>query len=458
MQLQNFQIEGLRSKVIKGETKPESWRRLQLKRLKSLIDENESSILKALFEDLQKPSTEAFFEIIALRQELKLTERELSSWIKPKEINVPLWLKPGEAKVIPEPLGCVLIIGAWNYPFMLALHPLISALAAGNTVVLKPSEFSPATADLIEKLFAKYFPKDIVKVFQGDGLFTQELLKEKFDHIFFTGGSKIGQKVMSAAAKYLTPVTLELGGKNPALILKDANLEVTAKRLIWGKCLNSGQTCLAPNHLLIDKNIKNQLVKKMTSYITEFYGEDPSQSSDIGSINKRQFQKVVSLIENANKESKILFGGQINLSERKIAPTLIEVEDINESIMIEEIFAPILPILAISSLENGLDIIRKQPKPLAIYLFGGNNQDHQEVLNQTSSGGVCINDVVIQAGIPDLPFGGIGLSGIGQYHGKAGFLTFSHQRSILQRPFWLDLNFRYPPYKLDISFLSKLMK
>ncbi|AAP99420.1 MULTISPECIES: aldehyde dehydrogenase family protein [Prochlorococcus] len=456
--IQGFQIENLRNKVVSGHTRSESWRRAQLKKIKGIIDQNQKEILNALSEDLQKPSTEAFFEILSLRQELQLYENQLSSWMKPQNIKVPLWLKPGEASVIAEPLGCVLIIGAWNYPFMLTLQPLISALAAGNTAILKPSEYSPATSELIEQLFTKYFPPDIVKVCQGDEYFAAELLKHKFDHIFFTGGSETGKKVMSAASKYLTPITLELGGKNPALVLKDANIDITAKRLIWGKSINSGQTCLAPNHLLVHKDIEKELIEKMKYYINSFYGKEPQKSKDLAKINDHQFEKIISLIEKAQKENKIISGGEINSIDKKVSPTLIHIENLEESIISDELFGPIFPILSYSNFDSALNNIRSQEKSLAIYMFGGNEQEKNQLLSSTSSGGVCFNDVVIQAGIPELPFGGIGLSGIGRYHGKAGFETFSHLKSILKRPFWLDLKFRYPPYKIDISFMSKLMR
>ncbi len=458
MQFTNLEIERLRAEVVKGKTQKMDWRRAQINRLKTMISENENKIINALFSDLNKPNTESFFEIVALKQEIKVTEQGLSNWVKPKRIKVPIWLQPGQAITKSEPLGCVLIIGAWNYPFMLTLQPLISAFAAGNTAILKPSEFAPATSELIGKLINNYFPKNIVQVFQGDGTFTKQLLKEKFDHIFFTGGSKIGKEVMIAASNYLTPVTLELGGKNPAIVINKTNLNVTARRLIWGKSLNSGQTCLAPNHILVQKELKEDLIDKLKLQILTFYGDKPEESSDLASINVRQFDKITSLIEEASERNMIIYGGNINFEKRKISPTLININTIDDPIISEEIFGPILPILTINNLNEGLDLMRKQPKPLAIYMFGGSHNDQMKILKESSSGGVCFNDVVLHAGIPELPFGGVGLSGMGKYHGKAGFDTFSHQRSILKRPFWLDLEFRYPPYKANISFLKKLFR
>ncbi len=458
MQNHSFQIQALRRKVTSGETRSEKWRRTQLFKLKKLVNENEDQILQALSHDLKKPPTEAFFEILALKQELKTTESGLSKWLKSKEIKVPLWLQPGKAKSIPEPLGCVLIIGAWNYPFMLTMQPLISALAAGNTAALKPSEYAPATSQLIQNLIANYFNHDEVRVFEGDGAFTENLLKEKFDHIFFTGSGEIGKKIMSSAAKTLTPVTLELGGANPAIVANGADVEITAKRIIWGKSLNSGQTCLAPNYLLVQKELSTILIKKLKKYINSFYGEMPAKSNDLGKINERQFFKVAKLLEELNNSNKVIYGGNINLLEKKISPALIKVSNLKDEIISQEIFGPLLPIITFESLTDTLQELREKPKPLAIYMFGGNAKEREDLINTTSSGGICFNDTIIQAGIPELPFGGVGASGLGKYHGEYGFNTFSHQKSILSRPFWFDLDFRYPPYKIDISLLKKLIK
>ncbi len=458
MQFSHLELDHLRQEVNSGNSRPEEWRRKQLRNLKELINQNETEILNALSEDLNKPKTEGFFEILSLRQEISLVEKELSKWMNQKKINLPLWLKPGEATVRKEPLGCILIIGPWNYPFMLTLQPLISALAAGNTAILKPSEFAPVTSELIERLIDKYFSINTVKVFQGNANDTEKLLLEKFDHIFFTGGSQIGKKIMLAAAKNLTPVTLELGGQNPVLVVKKANLDITAKRIIWGKVLNCGQTCLAPNHLLVSEELKDNLIEKMKININTFYGSTPEKSLDLASLNDKQFEKLVHQIEQARKHNKIIFGGSINFIDRKICPTLINIENMDDEILSEEIFGPILPILSISNFNEGLNIIKTQEKPLAIYMFGGSEQERNDLLQQTHSGGICFNDVIMQAGMPELPFGGIGESGMGQYHGKAGFETFSHKRAVLSRPFWIDLNFRYPPYKMDLSLLSKLIK
>ncbi len=445
--------------MITGSSHSLKWRRLQLKRIEDILNFHENEILQALSSDLGKPPTEAFFEVIALRQELKLAQKNLAQWIKPKKVPVPMSLKPSEAFIQNEPLGCVLIIGPWNYPFSLTLQPLISALAAGNTVVLKPSEHAPATSKLIETLIAKHFPKEVVRVFTGDGLVAQALIEKSFDHIFFTGGGEIGKKIMLSASKDLTPVTLELGGKSPAIVLQDADLEVTARRLIWGKALNAGQTCIAPNHLLVEEKIKPLLIIELKRVIQEFFGSNPLASINLANIiNDHHFKRLYNLLESARISNQILFGGDVDKLQNRISPALIDIQDKDDPLLAEEIFGPLIPILTIDNLDTALMQIRQQPKPLAIYMFGGSTKEQNKVLERTSSGGVCFNDVIVQAGLPELPFGGVGASGMGRYHGKAGFETFSNQKSVVKRPFWLDLKFRYPPYKLKISVLKNLFK
>ncbi len=451
-------LDELREPVITGQTRPESWRRLQLKRLETLIKNHENEIIKSLANDLGKPPTEAYFEIIALTQELNLVQRHLTKWMRPKRIKVPLSLQPGEAIVKLEPLGCVLIIGPWNYPFSLTLQPLISALAAGNTAVLKPSEQAPATSELIASLVGEHFPKEVLRVIQGDGSIAASLIEEPFDHIFFTGGGNIGKKIMAAAAKQLTPITLELGGKSPAIIVEGADLKVTARRLVWGKGLNAGQTCIAPDHLLVQENLKEDLIEEMKKSIKEFYGANPLKSKHLARIiNDRQFQRLKNLLDGAKEKDQIIFGGEADENNGRISPTLIGVRDRDDPLMADELFGPLMPIISVPNLKVAIQEVRVQPRPLALYLFGGTTKEQEMLIEQTSSGGVCFNDVVMQAGVPELPFGGVGPSGMGRYHGKAGFETFSHQKSILKRPFWLDLKLRYPPYKLNISTLKRFM-
>ena len=458
MSLENFVLNQLQDLVLSGKTRNEKWRRAQLKSLSNLLENHQQEILKALSQDLGKPATEAFFEIIAVKQEIKLAQKSLSNWMKTRQINVPVSLKPAQALVQPDPLGCILIIGPWNYPFSLTLQPLVGALAAGNTAVLKPSEHAPNVSNLIKKLIEEYFPPEIVQVFEGDGNIAADLMTRQFDHVFFTGGENIGKKVMEAASKNLTPVTLELGGKSPAVVIDGANLEVTAKRVIWGKSLNAGQTCIAPDHLLVEDKLFDSLISNLINSINNFYGNTPLDSKHLGSIiNEKQFNRLNNLLTQAKKNNQIIYGGDSNEKEKRISPTLIKIDNRNDPLMKEELFGPLLPILSIKNLDQAISDFKLLPKPLALYLFGGGEKEQGKVLSMTSSGGVCFNDVVLQAGIPELPFGGVGTSGMGKYHGKAGFDNFTHYKSVLKRPFWLDLNFRYPPYKLDLSLLNKLI-
>ena len=457
MSLSAIRLEQMRDRVNRGETRSLNWRLEQLKRLRALVMNHEQEVLKALKQDLGKPPTEAYFEVVALLQELKLTETNLRRWMRPRSVSVPLAQQPGQASVIPEPLGCVLIIGPWNYPFSLTLQPLISALAAGNTAVLKPSEHAPAVADLIERLIAVHLDEEVVSVQQGDGGVAAGLVAMPFDHIFFTGGGAIGSRVLAGAAPNLTPVTLELGGKSPALVLNGADLDVTARRLIWGKGLNAGQTCIAPDHLMVEPGLQAPLLRAMASARQEMYGDDPIRSGELARIiNDHQFKRLERLLETARSDDRILLGGEISPDERRIAPTMIRVDDRNDPLMQEEVFGPLLPVLAMNDLTGSLREIRRGPKPLALYLFGGTSMQQQQVLETTSSGGVCLNDVVMQVGVPDLPFGGVGSSGMGRYHGKSGFDTFSHQKAVLKRPFRFDFKLRYPPYKLDLKLLRRL--
>ena len=457
MSLSAIRLEQMRDRVNRGETRSLNWRLEQLKRLRALVMNHEQEVLEALKQDLGKPPTEAYFEVVALLQELKLTETNLRRWMRPRSVSVPLAQQPGQASVIPEPLGCVLIIGPWNYPFSLTLQPLISALAAGNTAVLKPSEHAPAVADLIERLIAVHLDDEVVSVQQGDGGVAARLVAMPFDHIFFTGGGAVGSRVLAGAAPNLTPVTLELGGKSPALVLNGADLDVTARRLIWGKGLNAGQTCIAPDHLMVEPGLQAPLLRAMASARQEMYGDDPIQSGELARIiNDHQFKRLEGLLETARSDDRILLGGEISPDERRIAPTMIRVDDRNDPLMQEEVFGPLLPVLAMNDLTGSLREIRRGPKPLALYLFGGTSMQQQQVLETTSSGGVCLNDVVMQVGVPDLPFGGVGSSGMGRYHGKSGFDTFSHQKAVLKRPFRFDFKLRYPPYKLDLKLLRRL--
>ena len=325
--------------VGEGSTRPMAWRREQLNRLSELVQQHETEVLEALAADLGKPPTEAFFELVALRQELKLTTRQLGRWMRPQPVSVPLSLRPGQARVVPEPLGCVLVIGPWNYPFQLTLRPLISALAAGNTAVLKPSEHAGAVADLIARLIPLHFEADVVQVVQGDGAVAAALVAMPFDHIFFTGGGTIGRKVLEGAAAHLTPVTLELGGKSPAIVLEGAEPIVSARRLIWGKGINAGQTCIAPDHLLLAPAMRKPLLKAMAAERSAMYGDDPLASDQLSRIiNDRQFTRLEALLTTAQNEGRVLIGGEISREQRRIAPTVIRVDSREDPLMADELF------------------------------------------------------------------------------------------------------------------------
>lgn len=452
-------VAALRERVLRGETRPRSWRLAQLERMEALLSEHEQEVFAALADDLGKPEAEAFFELAGLRQELALTRRNLRSWMRPQALGLPGWAQPGSAMVVSEPLGCVLIIGTWNYPLQLTLHPLISALAAGNLAVLKPSEHAPHTAALIARLVARHFPDGSVRVVQGDGSVAARLLEERFDHIFFTGGARVGRLVMQAAARHLTPVTLELGGKCPAVVLADADPVITARRLIWGRNLNAGQTCVAPDHVLVAAACRDALLAGLARERNRLYSEDPLRSPDLARIvDAAQFQRLEGLLAAAQRSGRVLLGGRCDPATLRIEPSVIAVEEPDDDpLMQEELFGPLLPLIVVDGLEAALERIRRGPRSLAVYLFSESRAARDRVLAGSSSGCLGWNDVIIQAGVAALPFGGVGESGMGAYHGEAGFRTFSHRRSVVSRALWPDLPFRYPPYAGKLGLFRRLM-
>jgi aldehyde dehydrogenase (NAD+) len=439
-----------------GTTKTLEFRLEQLRKLKQILTENQDAIAQALKADLNKPKFEAVAaEIFFCLEEINETLKKLKTWVKPKKVATPLTLLPASATRVSEPLGVVLIIGTWNYPLQLVIAPLIGAIAAGNCAILKPSEFAPQTSQFVANLIGKNFEPSFVTVVEGGKEVTQTLLAEKFDHIFFTGSTKIGKIIMQAAAKTLTPVTLELGGKSPCIVEPDVPIELAAKRIAWGKFINAGQSCIAPDYLLVHRKIKAQIIDAIAQSIPEFYGNNPAQSSDYARIiNDFHWQRLSQLLNNG----KVVIGGETNPDERYIAPTVIEGVDWNSAVMQEEIFGPILPVLEYSDLGDAIAQINAHPQPLALYLFSNNKATQQRVLTETSSGGVCINDTMVHGICSELPFGGVGDSGIGAYHGQLSFATFSHQKSILARTFSLDLPLRYPPYEGKLKFLKWLFR
>ncbi|WP_174762939.1 aldehyde dehydrogenase [Anabaena sp. UHCC 0187] len=437
-----------------GKTKDVDFRISQLKTLKQLVIENKEAIIQALKADLHKPEFETYATEITVTKEIDYALKHINSWIKPKKAAVPLDLFPYGAKIYPEPLGVVLIISPWNYPFQLIISPLVGTIAAGNCTIIKPSELAPHTSDLITELIHKYFSPEYITVVPGAVETSQQLLAEKFDHILFTGGTAIGKIVMEAAAKHLTPVTLELGGKSPCIIDTDINLEHTVKRIAWGKFINAGQTCIAPDYLLVDKKIKPDLVNALKRCLKEFYGENPATSPDYARIiHQKHFDRLTNLL----KCGEVIIGGETKPEELYIAPTVVENVALTDMVMQEEIFGPILPIIEYTDINEAITLINSRPKPLALYLFSQNKSLQKRILQETSSGGVCINDTVMQVAVSSLPFGGVGDSGMGSYHGKAGFDTFSHYKSVLQNSFSLDINWRYAPYQGKLSLLKRII-
>ncbi len=438
-----------------GQTKSIEFRRAQLNKLTQLIKEHEQQILDAVYADLRKPAIEAFgSEILVTLSEIKFVLKHLKEWMKPQKVATPINLFPSSSYIYAEPLGVVLIVAPWNYPFALTIQPLIGAIAAGNCAILKPSEHTPHTSKAIADMINANFDPSFITAIEGGIDINQALLAEKFDHIFFTGGTAIGKIVMEAAAKHLTPVTLELGGKSPCIVDADCNLETTAKRIIWGKFYNAGQTCVAPDYLLVQKSIKPALIEKLLECVKTFFGEDPQQSADFGRIvNDRQFDRLINLLD----DGKILIGGQSDRADRFIAPTIIDQVSPNSKIMADEIFGPILPILEYDQISEAIAFVNAQPKPLALYLFSSNKPKQERVLQETSFGGGCLNDTIMHLGNPELPFGGVGNSGMGCYHGKSTFDTFTHRKSILKNSFRFDLKWRYPPYTMTLDTLKKFM-
>jgi aldehyde dehydrogenase (NAD+) len=434
-----------------GATKPLDFRIDQLKRLKAAVLKYQDEIVAAAKADLGRPEYEAYFEMGVLG-ELDYILKHLKSWAKPKRVGVNLTYLPASARIQPEPKGVVLILGPWNYPFQLVISPLMGAIAAGNCAVVKPSEIAPATSQVVAKLIKDTFDPAYITVVEGGVETAQELLAHRFDHIFFTGGTRIGKVVMAAAAQHLTPVTLELGGKSPCIIDSDAKLETVAKRIAWGKFVNAGQTCVAPDYLLVRESVKPALVAALKQALQAFYGDDPAQSPDLSRIvNERQFDRLVGLLSSGT----VIAGGQHNRETRYIAPTLLDNVNWDDPVMEDEIFGPILPILTYNSLDDVIARINARPKPLALYLFTQDKAIEEKVMQETSSGGVCINDVFLQVAAWQMPFGGIGDSGVGAYHGKYSFETFSHHKSILKKPFWLDMTWRYAPYAKKLPLLKK---
>jgi len=449
-------LEEMRACFMSGETLDVDGRIRRLQELRQAIGAFEEEILAALETDLGKAAFEGYAtELGVVYGELDHTLRHLRAWAKPRRMPTPMVQFPSASRVYAEPLGVVLIMSPWNYPFQLAIAPLIAALAAGNCAVVKPSRYASATAAVVERLLQSCFPPRYVSVFQGGGEVNTRLLEQRFDHIFFTGSVKVGKVVMRAAAEQLTPVTLELGGKSPAIVDGTADIDLAARRIVWGKCINAGQTCVAPDYLLVQREAADKLTAAMIKYIGQFYGENPLENPEYPKIvNAGHFERLSGLLASG----KILFGGRTDPAANKIEPTILTEVAPESPIMREEIFGPLLPVIPFADMAQAVEFVRQREKPLALYLFTSDGKTRRRVLQEISFGGGCINDTLVHLANPHMPFGGVGQSGMGAYHGRKGFETFSHYKSVLQKANWLDLPVRYAPYGERLGLLKRLMK
>lgn len=449
-------VERQRAWFRSGSTRSRGFRLAQLDRLLQAVSDAESEILKALNADLRKPAYEGYSTEIALVQgEIRHARRHLGAWMKPRRCSSPMLAWPARGFSHPEPRGVVLIVGPWNYPVQLLLSPLVGAIAAGNCAIIKPSELAPRTAAVVARLIRATFPEDYVAVVEGEREVAESLLRERFDSIFFTGSTRVGRVVMAAAAQHLTPVTLELGGKSPCLVCADAPLDITARRIAWGKFMNAGQTCVAPDFVLVDRRVRNDLLGALRTAIGEFYGADPRRSPDYGRIvNRGHFDRLSGYLGTG----RIEHGGERCADDLYLAPTLITGAPLDSAVMQEEIFGPILPVLEFDALEQALAMLRERPTPLALYLFTRDRAVQDRVLEETRSGGVCLNDTLTHMIGQGLPFGGLGDSGLGAYHGRASFDAFTHYRSVLRRSLAIDPRLRYPPPRISLSHLKRAMR
>lgn len=441
-----------------GATKSVEFRKEQLSRLKKAIQHHEKEIIQALYMDLRKSEFEAYAtEVGFVLDSIGYMMKHLDEWMKPEQVKTPLHLLPAKSFIMREPYGSVLIIGPFNYPFQLVMEPLIGAIIGGNCAVLKPSEATVHTTQVIGKIISSTFPPNYIRVVEGEKEETSALIHAPFDFIFFTGSVAVGKIVMKAAAERLTPIALELGGKSPAVIDHTANLEVAAKRIVWGKFVNAGQTCVAPDYLLVHHEVKDKLVHLLKKTMSDFYGKDIQQSSDYGRIvNQRQFDRLKALIQ---KESQFISaGGNVDSEDLYIEPTLLEGVSWDSPSMEDEIFGPILPIMTYDRLETAVRQIRKRPKPLAAYFFSENEKATNYFLEELPFGGGCINDTISHVGSSHLPFGGVGPSGMNAYHGKTSFEAFTHAKSILKKSTKLPVNIIFPPYKNKVKLVKSLLR
>lgn len=441
-----------------NETKDIDFRINKLKKLREVLKNEEEKVFEALRKDLMKSTFESYVtEVAMVYDEINTQIKNIRKWSKRRRVKTPIVQFPAKSFVQLEPYGIVLIIGPFNYPFMLTMDPLIGAIAAGNTVVLKPSESAPETSKVLKSILEQVFDeKYVLHVNPERGKeVVEELLREKFDYIFFTGSAMVGKIVMKAAAENLTPITLELGGKSPCIVDRDCKVELAAKRIVWGKAMNSGQTCVAPDYLYVHKDIEEEFIKKLEEEIKKQFGEEPLKSGDYSKmVNEREFNRVLSYID----KDKLVFGGKYNKETLQIEPTILKDVTWDDSVMEREIFGPILPILNFEDLDDVINIINSKDKPLALYYFSEDKNKIKKILNNTSSGGVTINDTLVHVSSTYLPFGGVGNSGMGEYHGKYSFDLFSNKKGVMDRKTFLDINLRYAPFQNKLTIIKKIMK
>lgn len=439
-----------------GKTKSLDFRIEQLKKLKRVVLENEHRILEALFQDLRKPKTEAYLsEVGVLCEEIDFTIRHLKKWVQQKAVSTPLSLLPAKAKIYPEPYGIVGIFAPWNYPVQLLLSPAIGAIAAGNCVILKPSDLAANTQRLILELINNHFESSFMYAIGGGVPECEKLLKEKFDYIFFTGSPRVGKIIMQAASHHLTPVCLELGGKSPCIVDADANIKVAARRIVWAKFFNAGQTCVAPDYVYVHKKVRDQFLLAVKERIVECFGLNPQSSPFFARIvSEQHMDRLLSYIE----QGQVYCGGESDRKDRYIAPTVFNNMTWDLPLMQEEIFGPLMPVMEFDQISDVIDQINARPKPLALYYFTESTQNQDQLIAETSSGGVCINDCIVHLANPHLPFGGVGNSGMGSYHGEQSFKTLSHAKSVLVKTTQIDNPLRYPPYTdKKLYWLKKLI-
>jgi aldehyde dehydrogenase (NAD+) len=446
-------VARMRRTFAQGATRSIGWRVRVIERIRALLKDREAEALAALRSDLGKPTLEGYAsEIGFCIAEIDHTLKHLADWIRPEKVSTPVANFPASSAIRRDPLGVVLVIGPWNYPLQLVIAPLVGAIAAGNCVVVKPSEVAPATSALVARWLSDLAP-DHVAVVEGGVMETTALLDQRWDHIFFTGSTTVGRIVMQAAAKHLTPVTLELGGKSPCIVDKDVDVSVAARRILWGKFWNAGQTCIAPDYVLVHEALERPLLDELRGKLLEFYGPDPRRSEDYARIvNERHHRRLVKYLADA----EVVVGGQHDEKERYFAPTIVRSPKLDAPLMQEEIFGPILPVIPVTSITAAIDFVNARQKPLALYVFSRDKGATERVLNETSSGGACVNDCLAHYTVPDLPFGGVGESGMGAYHGRTSFEAFSHRKGVLDKGTWLDVKLRYPPYGDNLKWIRRL--